>query len=51
MTQDSVAEAPQTPIKPKKELMLALGIILGGAFGIVIALARSMLANSRFKEV
>lgn len=37
---DRAAVAPIAPIKPKKALILALGVILGGALGIFIALMR-----------
>lgn len=46
-TLDSAAEVPETPIKPKKALILALGIVLGGMLGLFIALARSMLRKNR----
>lgn len=44
-TLDSSAEVPETPIKPKKPLVLALGIVLGGMLGVFIALVRSMLSR------
>lgn len=40
---DSVAEVPETPIKPKKALILALGVVLGGMLGVFVALIRMML--------
>ncbi len=46
-TLDSAAEVADTPIKPKKTLTLALGLVLGGMLGIFIALVRSMLAKRR----
>ena len=46
-TLDSAAEVSETPIKPKKALILALGVVLGGMLGIFIALIRSMLAKRR----
>lgn len=41
-TIDQAATVPQQPIKPKKMLILALGIILGGMLGIFIALIRKI---------
>lgn len=46
-TLDSAAEAAETPIKPKKALILALGLVLGGMLGVFIALIRGMLAKRR----
>lgn len=46
-TLDSAAEVPQTPIKPKKALILALGLVLGGMLGVFVALIRVMLAGRR----
>ncbi len=42
-TLDSVAEAPEAPIKPKKAFIVALGIVLGGMLGVFIALLRSAI--------
>ena len=39
-TLDSAAEAPQRPVKPKKALIIALGIFFGGVFGVFLALTR-----------
>ena len=50
-TLDSAAQVPETPIKPKKTLTLALGLVLGGMLGIFIALIRSMLAKRREQVV
>lgn len=44
---DNAAEAPDTPIKPKKALIIGLGIVLGGMLGIFAALIRSMLTKRR----
>lgn len=41
-TLDSGAEVPQTPIKPKKVLILALGLVLGGMLGVFVALMRTL---------
>jgi chain length determinant protein (polysaccharide antigen chain regulator) len=46
-TLDNAAEAPDTPIKPKKALIIGLGIVLGGMLGIFAALIRSMLTKRR----
>ncbi|EJM23605.1 chain length determinant protein [Pseudomonas sp. GM21] len=46
-TLDSAAEVPETPIKPKKALILALGLVLGGMLGAFIALIRGMLVKRR----
>lgn len=44
-TLDSAAEAPETPIKPKKVLILAIGLVMGSILGVFIALIRGMLAK------
>lgn len=41
-TVDEPARIPQQPIKPRKALILALGLVLGGMLGIFIALIRQM---------
>lgn len=46
-TLDSVAEVPETPVKPKKAIILALGIILGGMLGVFVALIRGMLRKRK----
>lgn len=38
---DNYALAPETPIKPKKKLIVLLGLILGFSFGIIWVLIRS----------
>lgn len=40
---DQVAIEPLSPIKPKKALILALGLVLGGMLGLFIALIRHMM--------
>lgn len=40
--QDGEVEIPDNPINPKKALILALGIVLGGLLGLFIALVRLM---------
>lgn len=42
-TLDSAAQIPETPVKPKKALILALGVVLGGMLGLFIALLRNLL--------
>lgn len=46
-TLDSAAETPETPIKPKRALILALGVVLGGMLGVFIALARRLMLKSQ----
>lgn len=41
--QDGSIVTPDKPIKPKKLLVLALGVVLGGMLGVLIALVRAML--------
>ncbi|TCT09085.1 LPS O-antigen chain length determinant protein WzzB [Paralcaligenes ureilyticus] len=43
---DQAATAPEDPIKPKKTLVLALGVILGGILGIFIVFIRQMFKGS-----
>jgi len=43
--QDGAIEMPDTPIKPKKVLVLALGVFLGGVLGLFIALVRLMASK------
>ena len=40
---DQVALEPLRPIKPRKSLILALGLVLGGMLGLFIALVRYMV--------
>ncbi len=42
-TLDSAAEVPDTPIKPKKPLIVALGLVLGGMLGVFVALIRVLV--------
>lgn len=49
--QDGSVEVPQSPIKPRKTLILLLGIIAGGALGGFIALIRFVVVRSREKQV
>jgi chain length determinant protein (polysaccharide antigen chain regulator) len=48
--QDGDIEVPDQPIKPKKPLIVALGVVLGGMFGVFIALIRLMLIKRSGKE-
>ena len=41
--QDGEIDVPDSPIKPKKALIVALGVVLGGMFAVFIALIRLML--------
>ena len=47
--QDGVVEVPDSPIKPKKPLIVALGLVLGGMLGVFAALIRLMLRKSSAK--
>src|SRR3546814_14625009 len=38
---DESAIVPSSPIRPKKALILALGIVIGGMFGMLPAMIRS----------
>lgn len=42
-TIDQPATQPIKPVKPKKLLILALGVVLGGMLGLFVALLRNML--------
>ncbi|WP_287028563.1 Wzz/FepE/Etk N-terminal domain-containing protein [Pseudomonas sp. UBA6310] len=44
---DQLALAPSEPIKPKRAMILALGLVLGGMLGVFVALVRSLMARSR----
>jgi len=44
---DQVAVEPANPIKPKKSLIVALGIVLGGMLGVFAALIRSMIRKRK----
>jgi LPS O-antigen subunit length determinant protein (WzzB/FepE family) len=46
VTIDQAALEPLKPIKPKKALILALGMVLGGMLGLFIALLRNMLRRA-----
>jgi chain length determinant protein (polysaccharide antigen chain regulator) len=44
---DRVAGVSETPVKPKKSMILTLGVVLGGMFGMFIALIRGVLVKRR----
>ncbi|SDH17609.1 LPS O-antigen chain length determinant protein, WzzB/FepE family [Pseudomonas benzenivorans] len=46
VTIDQAALEPLKPIRPKKVLILALGLVLGGMLGLFIALLRNMLRRA-----
>lgn len=47
--QDGNIEMPDAPIKPRKVLILALGVVLGGMLGLFIALIRLMFKKRSAK--
>jgi capsular polysaccharide biosynthesis protein len=47
VTIDKQALEPLSPIKPKKALVLAMGLVLGGILGVLIALVRTLLASRK----
>ncbi len=44
---DETAEVPSTPIKPKKTMIVAVGIVLGGMLGVFVALIRIMIRKRK----
>lgn len=50
-TLDNAAQIPETPIKPKKTLILALGLVLGGMLGVFIALVRRLVSKQAQQSV
>lgn len=46
---EQASELPTQPIKPKKPLIVALGLVLGGMLGVFIALIRLMLKKRSAK--
>lgn len=48
---EQMPEVPDQPIKPKKPLVLALGLVLGGMLGVFIALIRLMLRKRSAKVI
>lgn len=49
--QDGSVEVPQSPIKPRKALILLLGIIAGGMLGSFMALIRFAVIRSREQQL
>ncbi|MDX1722552.1 MAG: LPS O-antigen chain length determinant protein WzzB [Pseudomonas sp.] len=47
--QDGDVDVPDQPIKPKKPLIVALGVVLGGMLGVFVALIRLMLRKRSAK--
>ena len=47
---EQLAPTPIIPIKPKKSLIIALGIILGGIIGVFIALIRIAISDRQRRE-
>lgn len=45
--QDGNVEEPDRPIKPKKALLLLLGVLGGGVLGVVVAIARYVVRRFR----
>ncbi len=50
VTIDEPATVPFSPIKPKKALIIALGVVLGGMLGVFIALIQIAIASRREKQ-
>lgn len=48
-TFDSNVEVPETPVKPKKAIIIALGVIVGSMLGIFSALIRNMVEKRKVK--
>ncbi|WP_019339932.1 Wzz/FepE/Etk N-terminal domain-containing protein [Stutzerimonas stutzeri] len=44
---DQPALQPLSPIKPKKAMILALGLVLGGMLGVFVALVRSLITRNQ----
>lgn len=47
VTIDQQAETPEIPVKPKKTMIVAVGIVLGGILGIFAALLRSAIRKRK----
>lgn len=47
---DSPAEVPDTPIKPKKALIVALGLVVGGMLGGMLVLIRIAVRNRKHNQ-
>lgn len=50
VTIDQRAIEPSKPIKPKKTLIIALGLVLGGMLGVFIALVRGMVRGAAARQ-
>lgn len=48
---DQPAITPQDPIKPKKVLVLVLGLVLGGMLGVFIALIRNLIGKRKAAQI
>lgn len=48
---DEIAEVPSTAIKPKKSLIVAAGIVIGGMLGLFAALTRSVIRKRKTQRV
>lgn len=49
--QDGSVEVPQSPIKPRKAMILLLGILAGGVLGGFIALIRFAIVRSKEQQI
>ena len=49
VTIDEPAAIPTSPVKPKKRLIVALGVVLGGMLGVFIALIQIAIASRKEK--
>lgn len=50
-TLDSSAVVPETPVKPRKVMILLFGVILGGVLGVFAALVRSTVKKRKMQAV
>ncbi|TNE86133.1 MAG: chain-length determining protein [Gammaproteobacteria bacterium] len=48
-TLDSSAEVPETPVKPKKSIIIAVGLIVGGMLGVFATLICSMVKKRKIQ--
>jgi len=46
---DQPAHIPEDPIKPKKSLIMAISIVLGGMLGVILSLLRSAIQSRKEK--
>lgn len=47
VTIDEAAVVPSTPIKPKKKMIVMVGVVLGGMLGVFAALVRSVIRKRK----